>query len=83
MRGIVYDAGALIAAERDDRALWADHRMRLEEGTIPVAPAAVVARPAGHRARSSFVVCSVGVTLKGRQLSPPCAASCQEDAKTN
>jgi hypothetical protein len=42
--GIVYDAGALIAAERNDRALWADHRVRLEQGTIPVTPAAVVAQ---------------------------------------
>lgn len=44
MSGIVYDAGALIAAERNDRALWADHRVRLEQGTIPVTPAAVVAQ---------------------------------------
>jgi predicted nucleic acid-binding protein len=42
--GIVYDAGALIAAERNDRALWADHRVRLEQGTIPVTPAPVVAQ---------------------------------------
>ncbi len=44
MSGVVYDAGALIAAERNDRAFWADHRVRLEQGTIPVAPAAVVAQ---------------------------------------
>lgn len=42
--GIVYDAGVLIAAERTDRTLWADHRVRLEQGTIPVTPAAVVAQ---------------------------------------
>ena len=44
MSGIVYDAGALIAAERNDRALWADHRVWLEQGTVPVIPAAVVAQ---------------------------------------
>lgn len=44
MSGIVYDAGALIAGERNNRALWADHRVRLEQGTIPVTPAAVVAQ---------------------------------------
>lgn len=44
MSGVVYDAGALIAAERNDRAFWADHRVRLEQGTIPVTPAAVVAQ---------------------------------------
>ncbi|MGQ0773006.1 MAG: hypothetical protein ACT4NY_01060, partial [Pseudonocardiales bacterium] len=42
--GVVYDSGALIAAERNDRAFWADHRVRLEQGTIPVTPAAVVAQ---------------------------------------
>jgi len=41
---ILYDAGALIAAERNDRAFWADHRARLEQGTIPVTPAPVVAQ---------------------------------------
>ncbi|HEX5347518.1 MAG TPA: PIN domain-containing protein [Pseudonocardiaceae bacterium] len=44
MSGVVYDAAALIAAERNDRSFWADHRVRLEQGTIPVTPAAVVAQ---------------------------------------
>ncbi len=44
MNDVVYDAGALIAAERSDRAFWADHRIRLEDGTVPIAPAAVVAQ---------------------------------------
>jgi hypothetical protein len=44
MSDVVYDAGALIAADRSDRAFWADHRIRLEQGTIPIAPAAVVAQ---------------------------------------
>jgi hypothetical protein len=44
MSGVVYDAGALIAAERNDRALWADHRVRLEQGMIPIVAAAVIAQ---------------------------------------
>ncbi len=44
MSDVVYDAGALIAAERNDRAFWADHRVRLEQGTIQVTPATVVAQ---------------------------------------
>jgi hypothetical protein len=44
MSEVVYDSGALIAADRSDRAFWADHRIHLEQGTIPVAPAAVVAQ---------------------------------------
>jgi hypothetical protein len=41
---VVYDAGALIAADRNDRAFWADHRVRLESGVIPFVPAPVVAQ---------------------------------------
>jgi len=40
----VYDAGALIAAERGDRELWADHRARLGQGQIPLTTAPVVAQ---------------------------------------
>jgi predicted nucleic acid-binding protein len=41
---VVYDAGALIAAERSDRDVWADHRARLEMGFVPVTTAPVVAQ---------------------------------------
>lgn len=40
----VYDAGALIAAERNDREFWAEHRVRLESGVLPLVPAPVVAQ---------------------------------------
>lgn len=41
---VVYDAGALIAAVRNDRDFWADHRARLEAGVVPSVPAPVVAQ---------------------------------------
>ena len=41
---VLYDAGALIAAERNVRAIWADHRARLEAGSVPVTTAPVVAQ---------------------------------------
>lgn len=44
MTATVYDAGALIAAERNDRDFWADHRVRLESGWLPVVPSPVVAQ---------------------------------------
>lgn len=40
----VYDAGLLIAAERNDRDVWADHRARLEVGVVPRTTAPVVAQ---------------------------------------
>jgi len=41
---VVYDAGALIAADRSNRELWADHRVRLELGLVPATTAPVVAQ---------------------------------------
>jgi hypothetical protein len=40
----VYDTGVLIAADRNDRQIWADHRARLEAGVVPVTTAPVVAQ---------------------------------------
>ena len=41
---ILYDAGVLIAAERNDRQVWADHRARLEFGVVPATTSPVVAQ---------------------------------------
>ena len=41
---VVYDAGLLIAADRNDRGVWADHRARLELGLTPTSTAPVVAQ---------------------------------------
>ncbi|MGH9155270.1 MAG: twitching motility protein PilT [Acidimicrobiales bacterium] len=41
---VVYDAGVLVAAERGDRKVWADHRARLEFGLAPMVTAPVVAQ---------------------------------------
>ena len=41
---LVYDAGVLVVAERNDRNVWADHRARLESGIAPVTTAPVAAQ---------------------------------------
>lgn len=41
---VVYDAGVLVAADRNDRETWAQHRVRLEIGVVPVTTAPVVAQ---------------------------------------
>jgi hypothetical protein len=38
MAGVVYDTGALIAAERNDRRMWALHAGFLAEEVVPVVP---------------------------------------------
>lgn len=44
MRPTVYDAGVLIAADRNLRRVWAEHRVRLEAGVVPLVPAPIVAQ---------------------------------------
>ncbi len=41
---IVYDAGALVAAERNQRPMWALHDATLRRGLSPLVPAAVLAQ---------------------------------------
>lgn len=44
MAGVTYDTGALIAAERNDRRMWALHAGLLAEEVAPVVPAPVLAK---------------------------------------
>jgi predicted nucleic acid-binding protein len=44
MSAVVYDAAVLVAADRNDRRAWAEHKARLELGVIPFVPAPVVAQ---------------------------------------
>lgn len=43
MPGVTYDTGALVAAERNDRAMWALHAGFLAEEVLPTVPAPVLA----------------------------------------
>src|SRR5260370_35414130 len=42
--GITYDTGALVAADRGQRRIWARHRALLARRVVPTAPAPVVAQ---------------------------------------
>jgi hypothetical protein len=42
--GVTYDAGALIAADRSERRMWARHRALLARREVPTVPAPVVAQ---------------------------------------
>ena len=41
---VVYDAAVLVAADRNERRSWAEHKARLELGVLPFVPAPVVAQ---------------------------------------
>ena len=42
--GVTYDTGALVAADRGERRMWARHRALLARREVPTAPAPVVAQ---------------------------------------
>lgn len=44
MTGVTYDSGALIAAERSERRIWARHRALLLRRIVPTIPAPVIAQ---------------------------------------
>jgi hypothetical protein len=44
VKGVTYDTGALVAAERNDRRMWALHAGFLAEEVIPSVPAPVLAQ---------------------------------------
>jgi hypothetical protein len=44
MSGFTYDTGVLIAAEQNERAVWAIHRRLLEQGVSPSVPTTVLAQ---------------------------------------
>jgi len=44
MKPIVYDASILVAADRNERRVWAEHRVRTKAGLPPLVPAPVVAQ---------------------------------------
>lgn len=50
---VVYDAGALIAADRDDRERWADHALELRSGRAPLttSPALAQVSRSGRQSR--------------------------------
>jgi predicted nucleic acid-binding protein len=41
---VVYDTAVFVGADRSDRTVWADHRIRLEMGAVPTTTAPVVAQ---------------------------------------
>lgn len=79
MAGITYDAGALIAAERNDRRVWALHRRAMERGLVPTVPAGVLGQGwrGGPQAQLSrlLIGCRVEELDEGRARSAGAACA--------
>lgn len=65
MSGLVYDTGALLAAERRDRFMWSLHDEALGRDVVPVVPVVVLAQAwrGGSQAELSLL-------LRGCQIQP-------------
>lgn len=71
MMGVTYDTGALIAADRGERRMWARHRVLLTRREIPTVPAPVVAQSWRGGSRQALLArllagCDVEVLDDGR-----------------
>ena len=44
MSKVLYDAAVLVAADKNERRAWVEHKVRLEFGVLPLVPAPVVAQ---------------------------------------
>lgn len=64
--GLVYGLGALHAAARGDRMMWALHRAALSNGIVPVVPAVTVAE--GYR--TEIRRDRIGELLAGTEVEP-------------
>ncbi len=56
MGGVTYDTGALVAAERSNRRMWALHAGYLAEEVIPAVPAPVLAEAWRRGSRQANLV---------------------------
>lgn len=64
--GVTYDTGALMAADRGERRMWARHRALLAARTVPTVPAPVVAQGWRGGGRQALLV----QLLRGCDVDP-------------
>jgi hypothetical protein len=83
--GLTYDAGALIAAERGNRELWALHRRSLERGEAPTVPSGVLGQAwrGGPQAQMSRLLAGCRVEdlneARARSAGAACGAAGSSD----
>lgn len=82
---LTYDTGALLAAEANDRAMWALHDAALRRGLLPTVPCAVLAQAwrGGPQVQMSRLLkgCKVDALTEpqARAAGAACAASGTSD----
>ena len=82
---LTYDAGALIAAERSNRQVWALHRRSLERGQVPTVPSGVLGQGwrGGPQAQMSRLLAGCAIEdlteVRARAAGAACAAAGTSD----
>ena len=78
MAGITLDAGALIAAERNDRDFWAFYKDATQEGVVMNVPAGVLAQVwrGAEQARLAQLINSCYVVPLGEELAKAAGLLC-------
>ena len=71
---LIYDSGALIAAERDTPRFWLIHERALQRGVVPVVPSAVVVESTYPGMRNLDRLLS-GCEVEPLELGPATAAA--------
>ncbi len=82
----VYDAGALIALDNSDRAMWARHKLALAEGRDIHVPAVVVGqvwRDGRRQARLGKLLASCQVDPVGLETSKAAGVLCGKAASSD
>jgi hypothetical protein len=80
-RGIAFGTGALVAAARGDRRVWALHRAALAHGLVPVVPAQVLveaARTAGTSTAFEHFVSGTEVEVLDRERARTVASVAEQ-----
>jgi hypothetical protein len=70
--GLTYDAGGLVAAERDDRRMWTIHKaalLRRELITVPAVVLAQVWRDGGRQARLGRLLAGCEIEAFGGEMA--------------
>ena len=85
MAGITYDTGALLAAERNDRALWCLHRRALERGLVPTVPAGVLAQAwrGGPQAQLSRLLIGCRVEALTERAARSAGSTCARSGRSD
>ncbi len=78
MAGITYDTGALIAAERNNRRVWALHRRSMERGIMPTVPAGVLGQAwrGGPQAQMSRMLAGCRIEVLDERRARSAGAAC-------